>query len=77
MMSERSRILVAGSLFGALLGLVVAFLVAGSRDKRRAAGLETRSIVGFRSAGDWIKLVVSLVLLMRQLADLLAPAKNR
>lgn len=72
-MSERSRILVAGSIIGALLGLVVAVLLAGSRDRRRAAGLETRSIVGFRSAGDWLKLVVSLVLLLRQLADLLMP----
>ena len=77
MMSERNRIVVAGGITGAMLGLLVAVLVAGSRDKRRAAGLETRSIVGFRSAGDWLKLVVSLVLLLRQLADLLAPTTRR
>ena len=77
MMNERNRILVAGGIIGALLGLVVAVLVAVSRDKRRAAGLETQSIVAFRSAGDWLKLVVSLVLLLRQLADLLAPKTGR
>ncbi len=76
-MNERNRILVAGGIVGAMLGLVVALLLASTRDKRRAAGLETRSIVGFRSAGDWLKLVVSLVLMLRQLADLLVPTPER
>ena len=77
MMNERNRFLVAGSIVGALLGLVIALLVAETRVKRRAAGLETRSIVGFRSVGDWLKLVISLVVLLRQLADLLVPTPER
>ena len=77
MMNERNRFLVAGSIVGALLGLVIALLVAETRVKRRAAGLGTRSIVGFRSVGDWLKLVISLVVLLRQLADLLVPTPER
>ncbi len=76
-MNERNKILTLGAVLGAMVGLIVALAVAGTRQRHRAAGHPNRNIIGFRSAGDWLQFLVSAAVLLRQLADLLAPGPDR
>ncbi|MCP4164878.1 MAG: hypothetical protein GY759_03160 [Chloroflexi bacterium] len=73
MLINRTRILIAGTLLGAIIGLTIAWVASDAESEQELLLAEGKDVKVRPRAKDWITLSVAAITLVRQLADMLEP----